>query len=81
MKKIKRVLDTISNVKITSYNKNILKIYFSILEIFWSKLVIIWIYIEHKENISVIKKEKQLIFLWLNIKRSANKRDMYWYIK
>ena len=52
----KRILDIISNIKVTSHSKNIIDISFSILKILQSCLRKIWINVHQKLNWATIEK-------------------------
>ena len=51
-----RILDIISNIKVTSHNKNIIDVSFNIFEILQSHLRRIWINVHQKVNWATIEK-------------------------
>ena len=55
---IRGILFPISDIEVLSYDKNIIEISLSILEILSSYLMIIWVYVDYKENITIIKERK-----------------------
>jgi len=61
--KIRQVPITISNIKISGHDKNIINIGLSILEILWGQLLFIQINIDYKINTAIIKEKKQLMSL------------------
>ena len=60
VKRIERILFPISDVEVSSYNEDISDISFYILEIIEGWLMFIRVYIDHKENTTIIKKKETI---------------------
>ena len=79
IKRNQRISNTISNIKISSYNQKISNISSSILEILW---IGIRININHIVNITVVKKGKKYIYPYdykcLFIESAKNTTTEHW---